>query len=319
MMIKSLLLAGSLSLLGLASCVKQDEAPEGLRRAIPTADQVAIKLPGDASRTVGQLADWYVATRNVTRTFNGGSAWVLILVHTIVQFPVTSVDDDVYTWGPWSGALDPAEYKLDVRDVGDGTYEYQLSGRSKTQPAAQFEVVIAGVSDPRLGELKGNGEFLIDFDASRRVNPIVDSDSGSGMIDSGEARGTVIATYDLTARHLDLAINSRDVNDQPVLADYAYNETVEGGGDMTFAIAADTGGGAGVENATLRSRWLVSGSGRADGRVTGGDLGTDEITASECWDTQFRRSYYIDSANFQPTEGDLATCAFASPDLPPAN
>src|ERR1051325_7556894 len=108
--------------LSLVACVKQDETPKDLNHALPTADQVSIKLPETTARlidqdAVGQLANWYVSTRDVTRTFNGGSAWGLVLTHTIVQFPVTTVSGDTYTWGPWSQALDPAEYKLDVRAV----------------------------------------------------------------------------------------------------------------------------------------------------------------------------------------------------------
>ncbi len=303
-MLKSLLIAGSLSLLAVG-CVKQDSAPEGLDRAIPTADQVSIKLPANSMRSVGQLANWYVATRDVTRTFNGGTAWVLILIHTIVQFPVTSVDGDVYTWGPWSGALDPAEYKLDVTALGDGTFDYRLSGRSKTVAGSQFEVVINGHADPRPGELQGNGMFMVDFDASRRVNPV----------DAGDAKGAMTANYDLAAKHLDLAIASTDANGTPVSADYAYDETATGG-EMNLDFQGDSGGGPALENATLHSRWLTNGSGRADARITGGDLHTTEVTASECWNTMFGRSYYTDSANFAPSEGDAASCAFATADLP---
>ena len=305
-MLKSLFVTGALSLLAIG-CVKQDAAPEGLDRAIPTADQVSIKLPANAMRSVGQLASWYVATRDVTRTFNGGSAWVLVLVHTIVQFPVTSVNGDVYTWGPWSNALDPAEYKLDVTALPDGTFDYKLSGRSKTVGGAAFEVVIDGHADPRPGDLQGNGMFMVDFDASRRVNPI----------DSGDAKGSMTANYDLAAKHLDLAIATTDALGTPIAADYAYDETTTGGA-MTFDFQGDSGGGPALETATLRSRWLTNGSGRADARITSGDLGTMEVTASECWGTTFGRSYYTDSVNFNPTEGDQASCAFAAADLPPA-
>ena len=57
----------------LVACIKQDSAPDELKNAIPLAEQVQIKLPGGAERTVGQLAEWYVATRGVTRMFNGGA------------------------------------------------------------------------------------------------------------------------------------------------------------------------------------------------------------------------------------------------------
>ena len=69
----------------LVACIKQDEAPGEIQRAIPTADQVKIKLPQNANKAVGDLAEWYVATRNVTRTFNGGAGWVLVTVHTPIQ------------------------------------------------------------------------------------------------------------------------------------------------------------------------------------------------------------------------------------------
>jgi hypothetical protein len=294
----------------LVACVQHSEAPPEIAKAMPQAESVSIKLPDQArsigSRSVGQLANWYVATRDVTRMFNGGTGWVLVLLNTIVKFPVTSVSGDTYTWGPWSEALDPAEYKLDVRAVGDGTYEYQLSGRSKTAAAAEFQVVIDGKADPRKGDLQGNGQFLLDFDASRAVNPI----------DAGDARGSLDVNYDLAARHLDLTIMSTDAQGQPALASYAYNAGLDGGGDMTFALSGNAGGGPALETATLRSRWTHDGAGRADGRVAGGDLGTIQATASECWDTRFARVYYTDSVNLAGTEGNAAACAFATPDLP---
>jgi hypothetical protein len=309
-MIKSFL-AATTATLSLVSCVKKDEGPADVDRALPTAEQVSIKLPQTAARTIdgqvlGQLANWYVATRDVTRTFNGGSAWVLTLVHTIVQFPATTINDNVSTWGPWSGALDPAEYKLVVTANADGTFAYQLSGRSKTQAGAQFEVVIDGTADPRPGDLKGNGEFLIDFDAGKRVNPV----------DSGDAKGSVDVHYDLAQRHLDLTVMSTDAQNQPTAADYSYNETADGGGDMTFDVSGNAGGTSLLETLTLRSRWLNTGAGRADARVAGGDLGTIQITASECWDPSFKRVFYKDSNNFSPTEGAETSCAFAAQDLP---
>jgi hypothetical protein len=310
MMTKTLFVAAAAA--SLIGCIKQDDTPDAIQRAIPTSEQVSIKLPGGQQRTIGQLADWYVATRGVTRTFNGGTAWVLVLIHTIVQFPATSVEKDTYTWGPFSDALDPAEYKLEVRDAGNKTYEYKLSGRAKTSAEGDFTVIIDGLADARNGDL-GSGSFLVDFDAGRRVNPI----------DAGDARGSVGASYDLAARHLDLDITSVDDRGNPVTAFYAYNETEDGGGDMVFDVDGEAGGGTAVERITLRSRWLATGAGRADGRITGGDIPADngsqgEVTASECWNTTFARVYYTDSVNFAPTEGEVGACAFADPDLPPA-
>jgi len=309
-MFKSLL-AATTATLSLVACVKQDEGAPNVDQALPTATQVSIKLPETAARTVdnqvlGQLAPYYVTTLGVTTTFNGSTAWVLTLIHAIVQNPPTTIQGNVYTWGPGSGALDPADYKLVVTANADGTFAYQLSGRSKTQANAQFEVVIDGTADPRLGDAKGSGEFLVDFDAGRRVNPL----------GSGDAKGSVDVHYDLAKAHLDLTIMSTDAQGQPTAADYAYNAAADGGGDMTFDVSGNAGGTALLETLTLRSRWLGTGAGRTDARVTGGDLGSLQITASECWNTSFGRVFYQDSNNFAPTEGAESACAFATQDLP---
>lgn len=293
--------------MNVAACVKQDDPPESIQRAIPTAEQVKIKLPANQARTLGDLANYYVVTRDVTRTLNGGTGFVLVLIHAIVQYPVTSISGNTYTWGPWSDALDPAEYKLDVTDNGDGTYDYLLSGRNKTEAGSQFEVVIDGHSDTTAGDNLGSGDFKLDFDASRRVNPI----------DAGDAKGNIVVQYDLAARHLDMVAMAPDINNNPAMFEYAYNETLDGGGDMVFNATADTGGTALAENIVIRSRWQADGAGRGDARLAGGDLGTEQAIASECWNSLFRRVFYTDSVNWQPTEGDVAQCSHGTADLPP--
>jgi hypothetical protein len=307
-LLSTVLTASCVLSLAATGCVKQDDPPDEIARAIPTAEQVRIKLP-NSGKTLGELANYYVVTRDVTHTLNGGTAWVLVLIHAIVQYPVTSINGNVYTWGPWSDALDPAEYKLDVTANADGTYDYQLSGRNKTVSNSQFEVVIDGYADPRAGELQGSGDFKLDFDAGRRVNPV----------DSGDAKGVLTVNYDLNARHLDMLAQAPDANGNPAMFEYAYNESLDGGGDMVFDVTADAGGTALTENIVIRSRWQGDGQGRGDARLAGGDLGTTQAIASECWNTLFRRVFYTDNVNWQPTEGDVGQCAYGTADLPPLN
>jgi len=308
------LFAATLSL-GLVACIPPNDDPHPVSRALPTAEDVRIDLPENSSakgisEALGELSPWYVVTRQVTRDLNGGTAWVLIVVHTIVQFPATTIEGDTYTWGPWSDALDPAEYRLVVTELSNGSYDWSLDGRSKTDPGADFEGVIAGNALPGEVEGTGHGEFTIDFDAAERVNPI-----------DNDGRGVVGISYDLAARHLDMAIattEDRGGTQVPVNYDYAYDESEDGSGDMIFAIHGDTDDeGTAAEDAVIRSRWLADGTGRADARVAGGDLGDLSVTASECWDSSFAVVYYQDSASWLPTEGDVSSCAFADVDLPP--
>lgn len=309
--------ACSLSLVvgGLVACVPANDDPHPtIARVLPTADDVRIDLPENASakgtsEALGELSPWYVVTRQVTRDLNGGTAWVLIVVHTIVQFPATRVDGDTYTWGPWSDALDPAEYRLVVTELDNGSYDWNLDGRSKLEEGTAFEVIISGNARPGAVEGQGTGDFTIDFDAAERVNPV-----------DNDARGVVAIGYDLAARHLGMNISTVEVRDGvevPIDAEYAYDESEDGSGNMTFSAHGDTDdAGTAAEDAVIRSRWLATGAGRADVRLSGGDLGTAQVTGSECWDTTFSVVYYSDSANFLPTEGEETACVYQGADLP---
>jgi hypothetical protein len=308
--------AASLSLVAAATgCIPPNDDPHPVSRALPTAQDVEIKLPEASSAkpgaaVLGELAPWYVVTRNVTRHLNGSTAWVLIVVHTVVQFPPTTVDGDTYTWGPWDGsALDPARYRLVVTELADGTYDWSLDGQSKTQADAEFEVVISGNAVPGATEGTGSGDFTIDFDAAERVNPV-----------DNDARGVVTINYDLAARHLDMGIatvEERDGVEVPVSYDYEYTEAADRSGDMVFAVHADTEDeGALAEDAVIRSRWLSDGAGRADIRLSSGDLADVVVTASECWDAGFGRVYYSDSQGWLATEGLETDCAFDTSSQP---
>lgn len=301
----------------LGGCIQVNDA-DPVARALPHADDIKVQLPEAEIETaaLGQLADYYVITRQVTREFNSGAGFVLVLLHTIVQFPATETRDNTYVWGPHSDALDPAEWRLTVTALDDGTYDYVFDGRSKTEQGAEFVALISGHAVPGLNPHRGSGNFLIDFDAMYAVDPI----------DNPDAKGTVEVTYDLenrdnTAATLELDINTRALDEngaeQPVVGNYAYAENNDGSGDFAFSFTGDIDDEEGAfEDAIIRSRWLADGAGRADVRISGGDLGTLSVTASECWDTRFRRTFYSDSQTWLPTEGDAVDCVFVDPDLP---
>ncbi|MBK9034276.1 MAG: hypothetical protein IPL61_23930 [Myxococcales bacterium] len=289
-----------------AACVQQDDGVHPVAKVLPTANDVRIKLPdsaGQAMAAVGDTAQWYVTTRDLTRTLNGGTAFVLVLVHTIVQFPPTSVDGATAVWGPHHEALDPAEWRLTVTELADGTYAWHLDGRNRADAANPFETLIDGNAG---GD--GTGAFQMDFDAAERVNPR--ENDGAGQLG---------VTYDLGARQLDMDVDKLELRNggmTPVHYDYTYGEAADGAGDMVFGIYGDTDDAGDLpEEVTLHSRWLATGAGRADARFRNGDL-TVEVTASECWDTSFGRVYYGDSASWLPTEGAVEACAYADASMP---
>lgn len=295
-------------------CVQTQDESIGIREALPTAEAVAIKLPEQEfeQQALGQIADYYVLTRTVSRSLNAGAAWVLILVHTIVQFPATTVEGNVYTWGPHSDTLDPAEWRLVVTANADGTFDWRFDGRNKTEENSQFLTVITGHAVPGADPYRGVGEFYIDFDQGELVNPIENTPD----------TGNVLVTYDLEngdGTDAFVTMHAEGVDDlgNPASFDYYYGESIDGSGDFQFAIEGDMDDeGTAAESAVIRSRWLADAQGRSDAEVSGGDLGQLSVTATECWNSQFRRVYYADSAEWLPTEGDSADCAFSEAAMP---
>lgn len=77
----------------------------------------------------------------------------------------------------------------------------------------------------------------------------------------------------------------------------------------------DPGHSTKLEDIQLESRWNGDGAGRADIKLSGGDIPAADspVTAVECWGADFMRSYYSDSINYEPTEGDPTACVYQQP------
>src|SRR5688572_478882 len=91
------LVLGSLLAVG----CKPEPDVEAIRQALPEAASVQIKVPDAGGRVLGETAKFYAITRGVSVDLNRGAASILLLVRAIVAYPVTSVEGDVYVWGPW--------------------------------------------------------------------------------------------------------------------------------------------------------------------------------------------------------------------------
>ncbi len=296
-------------------CAK--EPGDAISDALPTAEQVRVNLPdqgGAQQAALGELSEYYALTRGITREFNAGAGFVLLLVHTIVQYPATTVNGNTYTWGPGSDPLDPADYQLIVVDNLDGTYDWHLDGRSKQTPEAGFLTIVSGHAVEGADPHRGSGDFTYDLDAAREVNPI----------DNADDQGRVTVVYDLenrdgTSASLEMHIEGVDEQGADFVADYHYAEMADRSGDFQFSLPTDVNeDGSAKEDVILRSRWLADGSGRGDARITGGDLGADVVEASQCWDTTFATVFYTDTHDIIPTEGEESACSFTDRDLPDA-
>ncbi len=318
----SIIAATAISSILAVGCI-QEEGPR-IGHALPRADDVRVKLPDQAAASgslggdgaigstqleaLGDIADYYLVTRNVTRSLNAGAGWVLLVVHTVVQFPPTTIDGNVYTWGPHSDALDPSEWMLVVTENdGGASYDWEMRGRDKTTPGSSFETFISGHAVPGDTPHRGVGEFTLDFDAAERANPV----------DNSGQRGSVTVVYDLENRDgSDAFVEMHIVGVEPdeggidrnVEFDYAYTEALDTSGTFLFAVHNNLDDTPEFEDAAISSRWDVTGAGRAQISVSGGSLGDLEVSATECWDTSFRRVFYADDQQWAEPEGTEDAC-----------
>jgi hypothetical protein len=302
---------GLAAVLVVAGCQQSPDA-SGFLRAMPRAQDVEIKVPtsdtarhvssSGTSALVGQVADFYTLTRSVTLSLNGGTAWTLVLVHTIAGFPVTSVDGDTLVWGPWDGdALAPSQYRLTAVQVDgdDGDdWAWSLEGRRKADGAgAPFQSVVSGVAQG------GHGTMSLDFDVAEALDPL-----------ANDGQGQLEVQYDLAAASV--AMDYAHADDEPGQPEqittfhYEYDAAADGSGVFLFDLHDDLDhDGSAWEHASVTSAWLGTGAGRSDFTITDGDAGPVGVSGAECWDASFLRVYFTATADWAPTEGDPAACA----------
>lgn len=296
-----------------AACAKNDKpiTVEEARSAVQSANgiqmaapEVALAVEGKTEGTValsaaGSTSTYRIFTRNLAFAFNGVTGFSLGLVRLIVAFPPTECKDSTCTWGPWSNALDPVEYRLTVTKVADGEFDYGFAGHRKSPAGSPWVTVMSGTAFPK-SHLVGHGTFVIDAEAALALDPTGDSGTLS-VTWSNEAGNSIQATF--------VGLTDRNNANHVVNARYSYSDSATQG-DLQLAfrdLTADP-------DATLKlhSRWVIpTGEGRGDAFFTKPPA---SYNASECWNGSaagFTVAYWTSSDPSQPASGDPALCAFA--------
>jgi len=274
-------------------------------------ERIEVNLPlAYSAKDEGDWATFYLFTASTTEDINRLVGTVLLWVDTITHdYRPTWVDRsrDSATWGPWSTALDPVETLLWIdRDAETGVTAWGFDQWPRDATQDDAATVILGEVDAGATREVSTGRFTIDFDTIHALDP------------TEETTGFFAVDYDIGEDGVSGTASFERFGPEAIDASYAYAQTFDGEGRMDLTVVSDLnpGGGAGLDETwDVRSRWLANGSGRADVRVTGGDLGGDTITVIECWDTSFARVYYTEDWS-GTVEGDPAACVYADAEFP---
>jgi hypothetical protein len=286
-------------ILGLATAALLASAcGRDFRAGLPTKEMVEVPFPNNNAQGLqaegelrnaktsnalqGQLSDGYVLTHSATNMVNGGAVFVLTLLDAITKNPPTTQQGNTAVWGPGHDALSPNTYRLTVVNTQGDEYAYKLEGRANAAPDSAFVPLITG-AHKAASDTVGHGGFLVDFDAA------------ATLPEHGQDVGSIEFAYgnDGDTGAVGVAARFEGVRDQDtggtVNANYAYLSIPNVGGGFEFAVRKNLNPNEGstLENFSIKSRWTASGAGRSDAQVSGGDLGAQQATWNECWDSSF--------------------------------
>jgi hypothetical protein len=315
--------------LTMLACAKEDA--DDFRDGVPTREAAELKIPGASAQSsaltasgdvaavksalLGEQAQYYQLTKAVTDVVNGGTISILGLVKLITTFPPSQLAGNTAVWGPHTEPLSANTWRLTVTRVAPQQFQYQLDARAKTKTDADFMTILSGTHTRAVGanglpiEHFGAGTFTLDWDKAAML-PEHDTNVGQATFTYARPNLTDTATIDVDFKGV-RDDKTGEIHD----AVYKYAATPGMGGDFQYRsvqdfVPAPGNTGTAKETATIHSRWQETGTGRSDWKLSGGDVGTTDVTTNECWDDNFNSTWK--AISFAPLLGwgDEASCAF---------
>ena len=305
-------LAAATLALALPACGNYSNEDLEYMSAIPQRDDVAIEVPRRGMLVAATAAEGWRTTLDVTRSLNRVADAFLSLVEKIRTYSPTKRLPDERVWGPYPAEDHPGwqiEFHMQrIEDGGGATtgFEYALvmippAGVTLAMGGPSTQI-IGGSFDASGGVRVGQGQLTVTLAEGR----------AAGLEFGGLERLVTLGIDYRTRvwpRMVTMQIENLPSDTDLVRADYVYEREENGDGAMTFAVPKNlVEGPLGEEILAIKSRWLGTGSGRADTSVTGGDVPVG-ATAVECWGDDYRSSYKFQSWIPEPkATGDAASC-----------
>jgi hypothetical protein len=277
--------------------------------ALPTREAVAIVVPGSSASRIGTRplaneAIFYRMTREISTRLNGAAAGFFGFIEQAIATPPSAHDASNEYWGPFTPALSPMTAELAVQRVESEDYNFFLGGKPRNAPDSAFTGLLGG-STHQASTAHSSGKLELNCTAFHMLDPA-----------THPATGAIAFVHDDTADPRTVDVHFGDFADgtgaPPLTATYQYAEHADGSGNFQFMMRSnfDNDKNGILEDVAFVSRWTSSGAGRADVIAQNGSLPAGfEVHATECWDRNFQRVYYIEDVDSSKTEGDVSACA----------
>ncbi|MEL6342528.1 MAG: hypothetical protein AAFV53_05305 [Myxococcota bacterium] len=237
------------------------------------------------------------AQTELQRGANGFMATVesmLSWIDIVTAQPPNVRESDRRVWGPYPEELADFSWKLEIIRTEPGAYTWTFTRQRGGETV--WIPFFRGESLTGYAAAESKGAFV--YDASL-ITPLTGDDDF----------GQLEADYDfIGARRID-SILTAPSGARSWYTLEQYEDTV----DLWFFTQMDLEqNGSGLEDYEQSGRWLLSGAGRSDIEVTGGDLGPIVGVITECWDDMGTVTYRgnIVEGIFEETTGDINRCVF---------
>lgn len=292
--------------------------------SMPNADTVKLEAPKSASGQGGLITQdqalkgegsgMFGLTALTVVAVNGYTLWVLGGLNAVASQEPSSVVGDTAIFGPYTPFLSETTWRLTVKRAGPNVFDYTLEGKPKAGADTEYEPLLTGEHEVAISDqnrpLRGYGEghFTIQWDQVTRLS------------NATHKKGTAEFRYSRMSpsAKVTVEVDTEELVDgatTPNTAKYRYAQVPAGEGSFEFGVdtnihwfdPAKTAN----ERLSIKSRWNESGEGRADARISGGDLVYPGML-NECWDSRFKSTYLARSDNFEQWGTESTDCFYKS-------
>jgi hypothetical protein len=294
---------------------------EQYRAALPSEDALAAPAPGEATSpnalTLKGNAELANLAAGSARDINAVPKLMVVLLRTITKLPPTVYNSDKkeFVWGPWDNEDDYGQVLVYIHENPKGDdfkYGYALV-RLVDSDLATAKPVIWGGGTPGANndDLRGVGVTLWDFVANNEFDKANDPNYDAATARDQGRFAMVFGRGDKADGKFafNVAVFRNFVpkdkpESDPANLDYFFGHFKGTDGNVVDFVdwsldanlcdadAAtcfkDPADGA-AENLGLRAAFFNRGVGRAEAKVSGGDLNTS-VNVTECWDASIDRT-----------------------------
>jgi hypothetical protein len=288
-----------------AGCGNYSNEDVDFQLALPEQTDIRANLPGQALSV--DAPEYYRATRGAIAIFNGLIEGVARIVDYVRAQPPTERTEGRRVWGPYPNGDNPAWQNrmvmVMVPAAADPTgfhITYSLDFRHNDGDA--WTPLLTGRFYPSGGVRRGRGEIRLDFTTARQVGYPVDPTSELLLLELNYQRSDYPITVDLRVENIASAKSPGGL--------IQYVENADGSGTLVFTLQGEN---IVVQEIEIRSRWLSTGAGRGDARVTEGFAAAfNGAIGVDCWGADARPVYKLRNRPLE-TSGDVSACAFGAP------